>query len=240
MENTQYGVQLDSLDKAVRAAQKGNPIILMDNPGREGEGDFIVPAAYVTPETMNFVLTEARGAFIAVFMPEDRAKYLGLPPQVDPSKNHESSKTNFRLTVDTTYGHSGCSAAERAQTANILGGVFKPYESSRFAYESGTNLEERAATPDDLVRPGHVIPIVGNPEGLKARQGHTESGIALMELAGIDPPVAIDMEILDPKDPHAMASPDYLRNLANRYDIPLISIAQICDAKGVEEMKYTP
>ena len=239
-----YGVKLDSLDDALIDIQQGKPIILMDNPGREGEGDFLVSAAKITPTTMKFVLDNAKGAFIAIFMPEDYATQFGLPGQVDASDNQESSQTNFRLTTDTLYGHSGCSAAERAQTANILGGRFVPYQTGEngrpFDYSrlvSG-ELEERASTPEDLVRPGHLVPIAGNPQGLYARQGHTESGIELMKLAGINPPVVVDMEILHPDDPYKMASPAQLRGLADQYDLKVISISQICDRLGVEEKKF--
>ena len=129
-----YGIELDSLGDALHDIQNGKPIILLDNPGREGEGDFIISAAKVSVEWMNFILMNARGAFVAVFMTENQANYFQLPAQIDPNKNRESSKTNFRLTCDTAYGHSGCSAIERAQTANILGGSFIKYE-GRFHYD---------------------------------------------------------------------------------------------------------
>jgi len=230
-----YGIELNTIEEALNDIQNGKPIILLDNPGREGEGDFIISAAKVSVEWMNFILLNARGAFIAIFMSEDQANYFGLPPQVDPNKNQESSKTNFRLTCDTTYGHSGCSAHERAQTANILGGTFKKYE-GRFHYKN-QELNERDSTPDDLVRPGHVVPIVANPNGLAERQGHTESGIELMKLAGIDPPVAVDMEIL--AQDGSMGTVEYIyHEIAKPNDIKVISVGQICKKIGIEEKTY--
>ena len=241
MINSTYGIKLDSLDSALSDLEAGKPIILMDNPGREGEGDFIASAKKIDPEWMKFILDTARGAFIAIFMPEEEAIRFDLPEQVVRSENQESSRTNFRLTVDSSYAHSGCTAAERAQAANILGGVFKPYETINnnkpFHYENG-DLELRDSTKEDLVRPGHVVPIVGNPGGLHKRQGHTETGIELMKLANINPPVAVDMEILDLNDPYKMASPEYLRTIADKFDLKLISTSMVCERLGIEEIKY--
>ena len=230
-----YDINLDSLDDAIKDIKEGKLVILLDNPSREGEGDFVGPAALMTPDQLNTVMTYARGAFIAILMPEDCADRFGLPPQLDPSRNFESRKTNFRVSCDTRYGRSGCSAAERAQTANILGGRFNPYASSTFAYTSENDLAGvvRQSQFDDLVRPGHVIPIVANTQGLYARQGHTEGSVELMKLAGIDPPVSIDMEILNPNG--EMAKSTYIRALADPEGIKVVSIGQICDYLGIRE-----
>ena len=241
MTDNKYGIELDTLEEAIADLQQGKPVILMDSPGREGEGDFICSAEKISPEWMKVILDEARGAFIAIFMPESQANNFDLPEQIDRSKNLESSRTNFRLTVDTVFGHSGCSAAERAQTANILGGILRPYkteENNRPFNYGGQMPSERASVSDDLVRPGHVVPIVGHPEGLSKRQGHTETGIELMKLAKIDPPVAVDMEVLDPDDSYKMGSPQYLRSLADKHNLKLISIGLVCEALGVDELSY--
>ena len=81
-------------------------------------------------------------------------------------------------------------------------------------------------------------PILANAGGLYVRQGHTESGVELMKLAGINPPVAVDMEVVHPTDPYKMATPGQLRELANQYDLKLISVGQICGELGIEEKKY--
>lgn len=241
MTENKYGIELNTIEEAIEDLQQGKPVILMDNPGREGEGDFICSAEKISPEWMKVILDEARGAFIAIFMPEDQAIKFDLPEQIDRSQNLESSRTNFRLTVDTVFGHSGCSASERAQTANILGGTLRVYETESnnrpFDYK-GVNLSDRPSKKEDLVRPGHVVPIVGHPEGLSKRQGHTETGIELMKLAKIDPPVAVDMEVLDPDNAYKMGSPEFLRSLADKHDLKLISIGLVCEALGVEELSY--
>ena len=246
---TDYGIKLNSIEEALTDIQGGKPVILLDDPGREGEGDFIMAASKVTPEWMRLILNYAQGAFVAVFMPEDYAMSLGLPAQVNREENQESSRTNFRLTLDSKYAHSGCSAAERAQGANILGGKFIPYQSINetnkrpFDYSSLDEVIERPSTIDDFVKPGHLVPIAANPKGLYVRQGHTESGVELMKLAGIDPPVAIDMEILapfnpsDPLNAYKMASPKQIRELANNYELKVISVPLLCEYVGADLIK---
>ncbi|MEK6969038.1 MAG: 3,4-dihydroxy-2-butanone-4-phosphate synthase [Nanoarchaeota archaeon] len=229
-----YGIRLDSLEEAIKDVSAGRFVVILDHPSREGEGDFIAAAAKVTPDMINFMTKYARGAFIATFITENIANTYNLPPQIPSSFNEESSRTNFRLTADTRYGKSGCSAAERAQTANILGGRFVPYECKpalRYSSENDLKGVVRSSTSQDLVRPGHVVPIVANPGGLYARQGHTESGVGLMELANISPPVAVDMEILNPDG--TMAKPKYIRRLADKHNIKVISIGQLCEHLGI-------
>lgn len=233
---TEHNIRLDLLEDAIEDIKKGKLVILLDHPSREGEGDFVGPAAHIKPAHVNVMLSHARGAFIAVLMPEYCAERLKLPSQIDPSQNSESRKTNFRLTCDTRHGKSGCSAIERAQTVNILGGKFNPYPHTTFTYQSASDSAGivRESKPEDLVRPGHVVPIVANPQGLHARQGHTEGAVELMKLAGIDPPVAIDMEILHPDEGH-MAKAEHIRQLADAQGLKVISIGQICQALGIAE-----
>lgn len=215
-----YQIQLDSIEQAIEDLKNGKFVILLDHPGREGEGDLIAAAALVTPEMVNFQVTHARGAFVAVLMPEEQADRLDLPLQTPDELNQESQKTRFRLSCDTRHGSSGCSTTDRAQTVNILGGVLSKYQADSAIW--GTERESKAS---DLVRPGHTIPITADPKGLQAREGHTEAAVELMRVANITPPVAIDMEILAPDGD--MANSDYIRVFADKEGIRVISIPQL-------------
>jgi len=134
--------------------------------------------------------------------------------------NQESQKTSFRLSCDTVHGASGCSATDRAQTVNILGGILNKYQEGSSIWSA-----DRKSEASDLVRPGHTIPITADPNGLQSRQGHTEAGVELMRIADINPPVAIDMEILAPDGD--MANANYIRTFADKEGIKVISIPQL-------------
>ncbi len=217
-----YDIDLDRIDDAVADIRAGKFVIVLDHPHREGEGDLMAAAARVTPEMINFLLNHARGAFVAVLTEADWAERMQLPLQVSPDRNTESQGTRFHLTCDAAAGTSGCSTADRALAVNILGGVVPAARAGNVAAS-----DPRPAHPRDLVRPGHVVPISAHPEGLKARQGHTEAGVELARLAGFQPASMVDMEILAADG--SMARPRYILELAHRFDIKVISIPQLVE-----------
>ena len=92
----EYDIKLDSLESAIEDIKKSKLVVLLDNPSREGEGDFVGAAASITPDQVNMMLTYARGAFIAVLMPDYCAERLQLPPQIDAAAPPKFWKT-FRL-----------------------------------------------------------------------------------------------------------------------------------------------
>lgn len=193
----------DTIDSALADLRAGKLIILLDDEDRECEGDLIGAAALVTPATINFMVTEARGAFIATFMPHGRCESLGIGPM--GAVNDSFNQTQFRVAVDARAGGSGSSAPDRALTVNLLG-------------SEGT-------VAADFVQPGHVVPIEAHPQGLAVRRGHTEAGVALMKLAGFTPPVAVDLEILDQSG--EMAKLPALLDMARRFGLKIITVASL-------------
>ena len=197
--------RFDPIEEAIREIREGRLVIIMDSKDREYEGDFVGAASKATPETINFMVTHARGAYIAVFMPAGRCDALDIPPM--GVVNHSFNQTKFRTSVDAITNVSGSSAYDRAETVNALG-----------------NPKMKAA---DFVRPGHVVPIEANPKGILGRKGHTEAGVELVRLAGIEPAVAVDLEILD-EEGH-MAHEETLFELAKRFKIKIISIDDLVE-----------
>ncbi len=197
--------KLDSIEDVIQDIKKGKLVIVMDSKKRENEGDFIGAASMVTPLMINFMLSYARGAFIAVFMPPGRCESLKIPPMLE--KNDSFNVTNFRISVDAKIGKSGSSALDRANTVTLLA--------------------DPLAKPEDFVRPGHVIPIEAHSQGLLKRQGHTEAGVALVQLAGFVPAVAVDLEILD--EDGTMAHEDKLFSVASKFGIKIVDIESILD-----------
>ena len=197
--------KFNTIEEAIKDVKAGKLVIIMDSKDREYEGDFVGAAAKVTPEIINFMLSYARGAFIALFMPAGRCDQLNIPAMA--AQNSSFNNTKFRMSVDGKNNVSGSSAFDRAETVNLLGNP--------------------NAKPEDFVRPGHVIPIEANPKGLLGRKGHTEAGVELMKLAGINPPVAVDLEILD--DNGHMAHEEKLFWLAKEFNLKIISVDDLVD-----------
>ncbi|MBO05549.1 MAG: hypothetical protein CMI58_00660 [Parcubacteria group bacterium] len=198
-------MQFHSVEEAIEDIRNNKIVIVLDSIKRENEGDFICAGAKVTPEMINFMVTHARGAFIAAFCERGRCEELGIPSQRTSGENTEANKTRMMVSVDAAAGGSGSSTGDRSLTMNILA---KP-----------------GAVSDELRKPGHVIPIEAVSGGILERQGHTEAGVELVKLAGIKPAVAVDLEILD-QDGN-MASREYLFQMAMDFGLKIINIDQI-------------
>ena len=197
--------QFHSVKEAIEDIESNKIVIVVDSIKRENEGDFICAGANVTPQMINFMVTHARGAFIAAFCECGRCEELGIPSQRTSGENTEANKTRMMVSVDAAAGGSGSSTGDRALTMNILA-------------RSG-------AISSELRKPGHVVPIEAVSGGILERQGHTEAGVELVKLAGIKPAVAVDLEILDTDG--NMASREYLFQMAKKFGLKIINIDQI-------------
>ncbi len=192
--------KFDRIEDAVSDIKNGKLVIILDSREREYEGDFVGAAARVTAQTINFMTLYARGAYIAVFMPAGRCETLEIPPMC--ATNDSFNQTKFRVAVDAGSGMSGSSAFDRAKTVNLLA--------------------DPRAKASDFIRPGHVVPIEANERGLLGRIGHTEAGMELVRLAGFNPAVAVDLEILD--DDGQMAHEKKLFELRKKFNLKIIQI----------------
>ncbi|MCC6416405.1 MAG: 3,4-dihydroxy-2-butanone-4-phosphate synthase, partial [Opitutaceae bacterium] len=155
----------DSVESAIQEIAAGRPVIVTDDEGRENEGDLIIAASKVAPETVNMMIRYGSG-IVCVPMLEPQLRRLGLGPMTQ--RNREVQRTDFTVSVDAAEGIStGISAYDRAETIRIL-----------------ANPE---ATSDQLVQPGHVFPLRAKPGGVLERAGHTEAAVDLAILAGLHP-----------------------------------------------------
>ena len=146
----------------------GKMVIVMDDEGRENEGDLLMAAQFIRPEDVNFMAKEARG-LICVPMEEDRLNQLDLHPMKDDSnQKHQRCNTGWAISVDAAKGvTTGISAFDRAQTVKIL-------------------IDPKSKSTD-LVTPGHLFPLRARKGGVLVRAGHTEASVDLMRLANLYP-----------------------------------------------------
>jgi 3,4-dihydroxy 2-butanone 4-phosphate synthase/GTP cyclohydrolase II len=123
--------------EAIEEIKKGKMIIMCDDEDRENEGDLVYAAAFSTPDHVNFMAKEARG-LICVALSNGTANRLELNPMV--SSNSSSYETAFTVSVDAKTAETGISAAERDDTIKILANPI--------------------SHADELVRPGHIFPLI--------------------------------------------------------------------------------
>ncbi|MEY3941861.1 MAG: hypothetical protein RIR07_747 [Bacteroidota bacterium] len=194
---------LSSIDAALDDLRAGKMVIVVDDEDRENEGDLVALAEGITPETVNFMATHARG-LICVPLVDQRCDELDLHAMVD--RNTDPHGTAFTVSVDLEGDGvtTGISAHDRAKTINALA---RP-----------------GSQASDFRRPGHIFPLRARPGGVLRRAGHTEAAIDLARLAG-SRPAGVIVEIMN--EDGSMARLPELTVMAAKHDLKIISIEQL-------------
>lgn len=193
-----------TIPDALEELRHDHMLIVVDNPKRENQGDLIFPAQQVTTERVNFMIQRCRG-FVCTPIVQATADQLDLPLMVPLEKNTEKTRVNFTVTVDAkSVASFGISAEDRTKTIRFIA--------------------DKHTKPNDLTRPGHVLPLLAVKNGLREREGHTEATLELMRLAGYDP-CGVLCEILD--DNGAVVRVPELFDFAKRYKLKLVTISDL-------------
>jgi 3,4-dihydroxy 2-butanone 4-phosphate synthase/GTP cyclohydrolase II len=198
------------IEEALEDIRRGRMCIVVDDEERENEGDIVMAAEFVTPESVNFIARHARG-LICVALEGERLDELRLGPMVQ--ENTAKMGTPFTVSVDAVHGTTtGISAYDRAATIRAL--------------------IDPQTRPHDLARPGHIFPLRGAIGGVLRRAGHTEAAIDLMRLAGVKP-AGVLCEIM--ADDGSMARVPQLVEIAKRFDLKIITICDLIEYRRRNE-----
>lgn len=205
----------NSIEEILKDLQAGKMVIVMDDEGRENEGDLLIAAQFAHPEDINFMAKEARG-LICVPMEEERLNVLGLHPMLndfDTNAKHQKCNTAWMISVDAAKGvTTGISAFDRAQTVKVL--------------------IDPDAKPSDLVIPGHLFPLQAQRGGVLVRAGHTEASVDLMHLAGLYP-AAVICEIMN--EDGTMARTSDLKSFAQKHKLKICTIDSLIEYRRKNE-----
>ena len=193
---------ISPIEAIIEEARNGRMFILVDDEGRENEGDLVIPAQMATPEAINFMARFGRG-LICLALTSERVRELGL--SLMPRHNESRHETAFTVSIEAKEGIStGISAPDRARTI--------------------ATAIDPANGPNDLVTPGHVFPLVARDGGVLVRAGHTEAAVDLARLAGLNPSGVI-CEIMN--DDGTMARRDDLIAFAQRHGLKIATISDL-------------
>ena len=200
---TEKKIQLNTIQEAIAAIKKGEVIIVVDDDKRENEGDFVAAAEQITPELINFMATHGRGLICAP-LTEERCQNLDLSRMV--TKNTDPLETAFTVSVDLRGKGvtTGISASDRAKTIQAL-----------------VDPQTKAA---DLVRPGHIFPLIAKSGGVLRRTGHTEAAIDFARLAGMQA-AGVIVEIMN--EDGSMARLPQLIEVAKKFNLKIVSIEDL-------------
>jgi 3,4-dihydroxy 2-butanone 4-phosphate synthase / GTP cyclohydrolase II len=75
---------LNSIQEIIDDLRQGRMVVIMDDEDRENEGDLIIAADCITPESINFMAKFGRG-LICLTLTKDRCRQLRLPLMVNVS-----------------------------------------------------------------------------------------------------------------------------------------------------------
>jgi 3,4-dihydroxy 2-butanone 4-phosphate synthase/GTP cyclohydrolase II len=187
--------------EAIEEIKKGKMVIMIDDEDRENEGDLVYAAAFSSPERVNFMATHARG-LICVALSKTIATKLDLNPMV--SSNTSSYETAFTVSVDAKDALTGISAKERDDTISILANPI--------------------SHADELVKPGHIFPLIAKDGGTLIRTGHTEGSVDICRLAGLSE-AGVICEII--KEDGEMARRDDLDIFGEKHNLKTVFISDI-------------
>ena len=197
-------VHFNTIEEGIEHINQGQFLIVVDDEDRENEGDLIIAAEKVTPESINFMAKHGRG-LICVPIHAKRLDELQLTPMV--SENTESMGTAFTISVDARDGiATGISAYDRARTIKIL------IDSNK--------------TAADLRKPGHIFPLREREGGVLTRAGHTEAAVDLARLAGLYP-AGVLCEIMNSDG--TMARIPQLIEFAKKHNLAIITIKDLIE-----------
>ncbi len=197
-------LQFSTIKDAIADIKSGKFVIVIDDEGRENEGDLVIAADKATPDKINFMLKHGRG-LICMPVIGKRLDELKLPQMVMP--NGHTGHCAFTISIDAAKGTTtGVSAFDRAATVKAV-------------------LDPRTM-PEELKRPGHMFPLRYQDGGVLIRQGHTEASVDLAMLAGLYP-AAVICEILD--EDGRVAKYGRLMEFSKIHSIRIISVNDLIE-----------
>ncbi len=202
LPSTESADSIRRVERAIAAIRAGRMVILTDDEDRENEDDLVMAAEKIRPTDINFMTKVGRG-LICLSVTEERARKLNLTPMVQDNKSQFG--TAFTVSIEAARGVStGISAKDRATTIRVAVAA--------------------NAKPTDLVRPGHIFPVVARDGGVLVRTGQTEGSVDLARLAGLTP-AGVICEVMN--EDGTMARSGDLKRVSARHNLVLLSVADV-------------
>ncbi len=204
-----------SIEEAIEIIRKGDMLVVVDDENRENEGDLLMAADKVTPEKVNFMISQGKGLLCAP-LDLEIANRLDIPLMTNKSSDRQGTK--FAVSIDVIEGTTtGISAVERAKTIKALA--------------------DPQANASMFMRPGHIFPLIAERGGVLRRAGHTEAAVDLAKLAGLSPVGAI-CEII--REDGEMARLDDLIPFAEKHNLKIITIEALIHWRRKKERLVHP
>ncbi|WP_294362292.1 bifunctional 3,4-dihydroxy-2-butanone-4-phosphate synthase/GTP cyclohydrolase II [uncultured Clostridium sp.] len=202
--------KFNSIEEAIEDIKAGKMIIVMDDEGRENEGDLLMAAEKVNADSINFMASFGKG-LICMPIKNSLAEKVKIRSMV--SLNTDNHETAFTVSIDHIDTTTGISAYERALTIKKV-------------------IDENSISKD-FRRPGHMFPLIAKENGVLERRGHTEAAVDLAKLAGLKE-AGVICEIM--KDDGTMARTEDLFLFAESHNLKIITIDDLVKYREKKEI----
>ncbi|MEZ5197917.1 MAG: bifunctional 3,4-dihydroxy-2-butanone-4-phosphate synthase/GTP cyclohydrolase II [Bacteroidales bacterium] len=199
----------NTIKEAIEDIRNGKMVVVVDDKRRENEGDLIMAAEKVSPQSINF-MAKYGGGLICMPIIKERLNELNIGMMV--AENTDTHKTAFTVSIDAVETTTGISAHERAFTIR--------------------KVIDPKSQPEDFNKPGHIFPLESKKGGVLVRAGHTEAAVDLAKLAGCFP-AGVICEIMN--EDGTMARVPELKEYVKKHNLKLITIADLIDYRRRHE-----
>ena len=190
------------VEDALQDLRDGKIVILVDDQSKQGEADLCLAAELTTPSGVNFMATHGRG-LVCLAITEEKLRELGIP--LLGHGHLPAHQRVFGASIEARLGvTTGISAYDRAVTITVA--------------------VQDDASPDDMVMPGHVHPLVAHRSGVLARSGLSEGAVDLTRLAGLKPAATL-CTIL--REDGEVAQGEELAEFARQHSLKMVSLSSL-------------
>ena len=203
-------IRFDSIESAIEDFKKGKALVVVDDEDRENEGNLIIAGSLVTNDAINFMIKNTTGVISVPMLTEDLDR-LEVPPVTIAIENEKINSVAVSVSASKAKG-SGNSADDLCTTIKVLA--------------------DRNSKSKDLVKPGSVFPLRAAQGGVLRRAGHTEAGVDLAKLAGLNC-VAVLAELIE--EDKSISKFDSSHKFAKENNLKFISIADLIAYRSKHE-----
>ena len=203
-------IRFDSIESAIEDFKKGKALVVVDDEDRENEGNLIIAGSLITNDVMNFMMKNTTGVISVPMLTEDLDR-LEVPPVTIAKENEKINSLAVSVSASKAKG-SGNSAEDLCTTIKVLA--------------------DRNSKSKDLVKPGSVFPLRAAQGGVLRRAGHTEAGVDLAKLAGLNC-VAVLAELIE--ENKSIRKFDSSYKFAKENNLKFISIADLIAYRSKHE-----
>ena len=194
--------KFSKISEIIKDAKRGKMFILVDDEGRENEGDLVIPASKATAKSINFMAKYGRG-LICLALDQSQVNKLNLSLMSPINKSR--TQTAFTVSIDAKKGvTTGISAHDRAITIKTA--------------------IKKNVLQKDIVSPGHVFPLISKNGGVLVRAGHTEASVDVSKLSKCGTSAVI-CEIMN--DDGTMAKGKQLFNFTKKHKLKMGKIEDL-------------